>query len=64
LDPSRVRQLISLVSGDEFGQIFITHTHGERLSEILEGNEEVKMFEISDGEIKEGAGSLTSTDGE
>lgn len=60
LDPSRVQQLINLVSGDEFGQIFITHTHGERLAEVLEGNNDVKMFEVSDGVVREHAQSTTS----
>ena len=59
LDPTRVHQLITLVSGDDFGQIFITHTHGERLSEILEGKDEVKMFDVSDGEVKEYSRPIT-----
>jgi len=53
LDRSRVVQLIELVSGDDFGQIFITHTHKERLNEVLEGNKNVKMFQVDLGGVVE-----------
>lgn len=62
LDPSRVVQLMELVNGEDFGQIFITHTHEERLAEVLEGIEDVKIFQIADGEIKQGKKTLM-TDG-
>ncbi|MDC3318337.1 DNA replication and repair protein RecF [Flavobacteriaceae bacterium] len=36
LDEHRVSQIIELVNNDEFGQIFITDTHSERIKKILE----------------------------
>ena len=36
LDEHRVSQIIDLVNKDEFGQIFITDTHSERIEKILE----------------------------
>lgn len=52
LDPRRVGLLLETVSGENFGQVFITDTHKERLENIL-GQLPVKsrMFEISHGEI-------------
>jgi DNA replication and repair protein RecF len=35
LDPLRVQQLLQLLMGDEFGQIFITDTNGPRMQEIV-----------------------------
>ena len=47
LDASRVQQIISLVAGDDFGQIFITDTNREHLDSILEHSAfEYKIFEI------------------
>ncbi|MDP6908553.1 MAG: DNA replication and repair protein RecF [Flavobacteriales bacterium] len=53
LDDDRVGQLLKLVSGKSFGQIFITDTHPERVAALLEGQKDVKVFAISGGEIKE-----------
>ena len=36
LDEHRVSQIINLVNNDEFGQIFITDTHSERIEKILD----------------------------
>jgi len=48
LDANRVKQIIELVAGDKFGQIFITDTSGERLQKIfLSSNFEYKIFDIS-----------------
>jgi len=50
LDENRVRQLIKLVSGNDFGQIFITDTHYDRIQSILTDLQtEFKLFGISDG---------------
>lgn len=52
LDASRVEQIVKLVSGDSFGQIFVTDTNREHLDKILrkiEGN--YKMFEVSNGAV-------------
>jgi DNA replication and repair protein RecF len=54
LDEGRVANLLSLVHTEEFGQIFITDTHPERMLEL---SENLKLnhstFEITDnGEIQ------------
>ena len=52
LDPERVSKLIKMVNTSEFGQVFITDTHGERLENILEQLEtHSRMFIIETGEI-------------
>ncbi|MFI3292009.1 MAG: DNA replication and repair protein RecF [Rikenellaceae bacterium] len=54
LDAGRVEQLIHLVSGDEFGQIFITDCNRTRLQRILnEMNCRYKLFEMEDGKANE-----------
>jgi DNA replication and repair protein RecF len=52
LDASRVEQIVSLVSGEEFGQIFITDTNREHLDQILSASShDYKIFQVKDGEI-------------
>lgn len=52
LDGARVERLLELVSGGDFGQIFITDCNRTRLEEILaKGSEEYALFEVNDGEI-------------
>lgn len=47
-DASRVKQIIQIISGPEFGQIFITDTHRTRLEEILQQlNADHKVFRIN-----------------
>jgi DNA replication and repair protein RecF len=54
LDAARVEQIIKLVSGDSFGQIFITDTNREHLDEILRAvGKDYKMFAVADGAIRE-----------
>lgn len=54
LDSSRVEQIIRLVSGDDFGQIFITDTNRDHLDKILQGSTfNYKLFSVEGGEIKE-----------
>ena len=54
LDASRVEQIVKLVSGDRFGQIFITDTNREHLDKILKKTEgEYKVFDVADGIITE-----------
>ncbi len=51
LDAGRVEQLIRLVSGEEFGQIFITDCNRTRLQRILsEQGSSYKLFEIEGDE--------------
>jgi DNA replication and repair protein RecF len=52
LDPTRVEQLVRMVSGNGYGQIFITDTHTERLEGILQKlNTHSRMFIIEQGEV-------------
>ena len=52
LDASRVEQIVSLVSDDEFGQIFITDTNREHLDRILSASShDYKIFNVNDGNI-------------
>ena len=52
LDAQRVEQIVSLVSGDEFGQIFITDTNREHLDRILSvSSYDYKIFNVEDGDI-------------
>lgn len=53
LDDNRVGELLKLVGGKAFGQIFITDTHPERVAELLKDEKDVRVFPISQGEIQE-----------
>ena len=54
LDALRVEQIVRLVSGDEFGQIFITDTNRDHLDQILaNSSHDYKIFNVEDGEIAE-----------
>ena len=51
LDSERVERIVEMVQGDEFGQIFITDTDREHLTEILKPNENAKIFHVEGGRI-------------
>lgn len=52
LDARRVEQIVSLVSGVGFGQIFITDTNREHLDQILRSSShDYKIFNVADGEV-------------
>ena len=52
LDSRRVEKIIELVSGDSFGQIFITDTNREHLDQILSRLEkEALIFQVENGKI-------------
>ena len=54
LDAARVEQIVKLVSGDGFGQIFITDTNREHLDRILgNGSFDYKIFSVGNGEVTE-----------
>lgn len=54
LDASRVEQIVKLVAGDKFGQIFITDTNREHLDKIMKKIEgEYKVFSVENGTIHE-----------
>ncbi|MEG0455470.1 MAG: DNA replication and repair protein RecF, partial [Bacteroides sp.] len=51
LDASRVEQIVKLVAGDRFGQIFITDTNREHLDRILQSvGSDYKMFRVEQGD--------------
>lgn len=53
LDATRVERIIHLVSGDEFGQIFITDTNRENPEQLLHQTQgEFKVFLVENGSIK------------
>ena len=53
LDDLRVEKIISLVSDNKFGQIFISDTNVDRLSKILkEMNQPYKIFKITNNKIE------------
>lgn len=52
LDESRVSRLLALVSGEQYGQLFITDTHPERIAGIFERiNVPVRKFVIDNGVV-------------
>lgn len=54
LDDARVSQLINLVSGENFGQVFITDTQKERIQRIFTLHaSDHKLFEVVNGIIEE-----------
>ncbi len=54
LDESRVAELISLVSGNTFGQIVITDCSHERMERLLESSgAEYKLFDVTYGKVLE-----------
>ena len=59
LDASRVEQIVKLVAGDRFGQIFITDTNRDHLDKILTKiNREHKVFTVTDGVMAEWKGDM------
>lgn len=55
LDARRVRHLVGLLLGRDFGQIFITDTQRNRIEEIISSfSEDYKLFEVEDGQVTEG----------
>lgn len=54
LDSDRVEQIVSLVSQDNFGQIFITDTNRDHLDEILQStNQDYVIYEVQRGNINQ-----------
>ena len=52
LDSERVERIVELVQSDDFGQIFITDTDRQHLTDILKPNENAKIFHVENGIIK------------
>lgn len=54
LDAHRVEQIVKLVAGDNFGQIFVTDTNRDHLDKILKKiDKDYKLFEVTNGNISE-----------
>ena len=54
LDARRVEQIVKLVAGEEYGQIFITDTNRDHLDQILQtGNFPYKLYKVEGGEVTE-----------
>lgn len=52
LDTQRMEQIMKLVSGDNFGQIFVTDTNRAHLDRILhETGSDYKVFQVADGTV-------------
>ena len=52
LDATRVEQIIRIVSGEDFGQIFISDVNREHLDKILASSgEDYRLFAVKDGVI-------------
>lgn len=52
LDSERVQRIIQLVNSDRFGQIFITDTDRQHLTDILRPNEQASIFYVNHGTIE------------
>lgn len=53
LDHSRVEQIMRIVAGEEFGQIFITDTNRSHLDEMIKRMDtDFRIFEVNSGTIK------------
>ena len=52
LDSERVERIVEMVQGDEFGQIFITDTDREHLTEIVKPSASAKIFHVENGVIQ------------
>ncbi len=53
LDRNRVEQIIKIVSGEQFGQIFITDTNREHLDGIIKKmNADFRIFLVESGNVK------------
>jgi len=54
LDDKRIKRLMEMVSQDEFGQIFITHTNANKIREVFKNIPcDLRTFEVNKGEIQE-----------
>ncbi len=53
LDDTRAKELMAIVSGESFGQIFITDTHDDRIPKLFKrSGADFKMFRIKKGGIE------------
>jgi len=53
LDDKRIKRLMEMVSRDEFGQIFITHTNADKIKDVFKNIAcDLRTFEVNQGEIQ------------
>ena len=52
LDSQRVERIVEMVQGPEFGQIFITDTDRQHLTDILQPNNNAKIFHVENGKVE------------
>ena len=52
LDSERVERIVQLVQGDDFGQIFITDTDRQHLTDIIQPAPDAKIFHVENGVIQ------------
>ncbi len=52
LDSERVARIVRMVKRPEFGQIFITDTDRQHLTDILRPDPEARIFHVADGQIQ------------
>lgn len=54
LDEERLQRLMTITSGEEFGQVFITDCNRERIISVLQRSGlDFKLFAVADGEVTE-----------
>ncbi len=55
LDAQRVERIVSIVSGDEFGQIFITDTNRDNLDSLIKRTSggEYRIFNVTEGSVSD-----------
>jgi len=51
LDSERVERIVAMVQGEQFGQIFITDTDRQHLTEIVQPSPDAKIFHVENGQI-------------
>jgi DNA replication and repair protein RecF len=53
LDKNRVEKIVRIVSGEQFGQIFITDTNREHLDSILHTvSDDYRIFSVNQGKVE------------
>ena len=52
LDSERVERIVRMVNSDRFGQIFITDTDRQHLTDILLSNPEARVFHVVEGVVQ------------
>lgn len=52
LDSERVERIVAMVQGEQFGQIFITDTDRQHLTDIIQPGPDAKIFHVEGGVIK------------